>query len=128
MAVANTSSGTATVSVKLVAESGEEHTISVLQAVRLRDVQEVICRLFHKTFPATKACIVERAWTYDDFFNQPFLNSADGDVMRVRFIKTDDPYFYDKFDRKPNLYPPVFKLERKESASPVLVEPREVIN
>ena len=29
MAVANTSSGTATVSVKLVAESGEEHTTSL---------------------------------------------------------------------------------------------------
>ena len=128
MAVANTSSGTATVSVKLVAESGEEHTISVVQAVRLRDVQEVICRLFHKTFPATKACIVERAWTHDDFFNQPFLNSADGDVMRVRFIKTDDPYFYDKFDRKPNLYPAIFKLERNRSASPELLESRKVMS
>ena len=125
MADANTSSGTAIVSVKLIADSGEEHTIRVVQAVRLRDVQEIICRLFRKTFPATKACIVEQAWTHDDFFNQPFLNSADGDVMRVSFIKTDDPYFYDKFDRKPNLYPPVFKLERNRSASPALLESRE---
>ena len=66
----------------------------------LRDVQKDVCRMFHQRFPAKKARLIANGASFDEFIQKPFHRSKEGDIVTVLFSDTDDPYFYDLFDRK----------------------------
>ena len=89
----------------------------------MRDVQEQICRLFRKSFPATKVCLAMGSRSYDEFFDLPFVSVVDDTVMSVVFISTDDPYFYDLADRRRGPRKPAVDLELRLSASPLSLPP-----
>ena len=57
----------------------------------MREVQEPICRLFRKSFPATKVCLAMGSRNYDEFFDLPFVSVVDDAAMNAVFINTDDP-------------------------------------
>ena len=67
---------------------------------QLRYVQQELCGLFRRRFPATKASIRTSKATYDSFADQPFLSCEDGERVEVIFSETDDPFFYDLADRR----------------------------
>ena len=117
------------VSVKLLTISGDEHELTVTMRNRLRDVQEIVCRVFRKPFPRTKACITLGSITYDEFTDMPFVGCSGGDVLTVVFINTDDPYFYDLRDRR-RLGPctPPLELETALSVSPLELPPPVVFD
>ena len=66
----------------------------------LGQVQKALCLAFGQRFPATKATLTVDGETYDEFIQKPFHRCKEGDNIIVRFNDTDDPYFYDWFDRK----------------------------
>ena len=99
------------------------HDLNVTRLTRLRDVQEIVCRLFRMPFPRTKACITVGGITYDEFADMPFLGCNGKDVMTVVFIRTDDPYFYDLRDRRPHPCTPPFELENALAVSPLELPP-----
>jgi hypothetical protein len=77
------------------------HAHVVHKNASLRDVQQDVCRMFHQRFPAKKAILVDAMGrTFDEFIQKPFHRCKEGDNIIVRFNDTDDPYFYDWFDRK----------------------------
>ena len=41
--------------------------------------------------------------TYDAFVQYPFKTCNEGAIFEIEFDKTDDPFFYDKFDRGPKI-------------------------
>ncbi len=41
--------------------------------------------------------------TYDAFVQYPFKACSEGATFEVEFLDTDDPFFYDKFDRGPKI-------------------------
>ena len=47
---------------------------------------------------------------YDEFSDKPFIDAADGSVYEVRFMHTDDPFFFDARDRK-QVTPPTVEEE-----------------
>jgi len=52
------------------------------------------------TFPKYKANLVfTGVRVFDDFMDRPFRRCAPTDEAVVVFTETDDPYFYDVFDR-----------------------------
>ena len=69
----------------------------------LRDCQQELCRLFKKSFPKNKACLVfqgpQGPRVYDEFIQHPFRKCSPSDEATVVFEETDDPYFYDYMDR-----------------------------
>jgi len=80
--------------------NGQRAELAVSTGTRLRHVQEDLCRIFGQPFPAMKAWlrIGGRAW--DDFEDAPFAGCDDEAVVAtVDFMPTDDPLFYDIFDR-----------------------------
>ena len=68
----------------------------------LGKVQKLLCRAFREHFPRQKAYLKIDDTDYGEFVQQPFANCSDGAVAVVRFVQTDDPCFYDCFDRNPN--------------------------
>ena len=56
--------------------------------------------MFRQRFPAKKANLIANGTIFDEFIQQPFHCCKDGDLVTVVFSDTDDPYFYDLFDRK----------------------------
>jgi len=88
----------------LRAVSGLSETITVNKNASLRDCQQELCKLFKKAFPKHKASLVfTGARIYDDFMDRPFRRCAPTDEAVVVFTETDDPYFYDVFDRRGKL-------------------------
>ena len=87
-------------------------------------MEDVVCRLFHKPSPHTKACITLGGITYDEFADMPFVDCASEDVMTVVFINTDDPFFYDLRDRRrPGPHKPPRELETALAVSPLDLPP-----
>ena len=123
MAYSNHAPNTTSVTVKLCAVSGDAHELTVARCARLREVQEQICRLFRKSFPATKVCIAVGSHNYDEFLDMPFASCVDNAVLSVVFISTDDPYFYDLADRRRGPRTPAADLELRLSASPLSLPP-----
>jgi len=80
------------------ARAGVEYNFPM--EARLRDVQQELCGLFRRRFPAMKASVRANKTTFDSFGDQPFLKCADGESVEVMFSDTDDPYFYDIADRR----------------------------
>ena len=79
-------------------------TLAVERNASLRECQRELCKLFKKAFPKHKASLVfTGARVYDDFMDRPFRRCAPTDEAVVVFTETDDPYFYDVFDRRGKL-------------------------
>ena len=79
---------------------GETAEIAVDSDVSLRELQALVCKLFHQRFPATKATLVVDHMVYDDFMHIPFKTCTGSVEATVTFAPTDDPYFYDLRDRR----------------------------
>ena len=121
--------GATQLTVKVRSITGQEHDITVTRCTRLRDVQDIVCRLFRKPFPRTKACITWGGITYDEFADMPFVDCAPEDVMSVVFINTDDPFFYDLRDRRrPGPHTPPHELKAALTASPLDLPPPAVFD
>jgi len=76
-------------------------SLAVERNASLRDCQQELCKLFKKAFPKYKASLVfTGSRVYDDFMDRPFRRCAPTDEAVVVFTETDDPYFYDVFDRR----------------------------
>ena len=87
------------VSVRLRGD-GPESLCTVPRASSLGDVQQQLCRIFRRRFPAMKAVLQTAGDVrYDKFLQVPFKNCVEGEIFDVIFASTDDPYFYDKMDR-----------------------------
>ena len=79
---------------------GPESLCTVPRTSSLGDVQQQLCRIFRRRFPATKAVLQTAGGVrYDEFLQLPFVNCVEGEVFDVEFMNTDDPYHYDKMDR-----------------------------
>ena len=88
------------VSVRLRGGDGPESLCTVPRTSSLGDVQQQLCRIFRRRFPATKAVLQTAGGVrYDEFLQLPFKNCVEGEIFDVIFASTDDPYFYDKMDR-----------------------------
>ena len=88
------------VSVRLRGGDGPESLCTVPRASSLGDVQQQLCRIFRRRFPAMKAVLQTAGGVrYDEFLQLPFVNCVEGEVFDVEFMNTDDPYHYDKMDR-----------------------------
>jgi len=78
--------------------------LTVDRNLTLRDCQEELCKLFKKSFPKFKACLVIQGprgpRVYNDFMDHPFRKCTPSDEATVVFEQTDDPYFYDLRDRR----------------------------
>ena len=72
--------------------AGEELAIAVTRNTPLRDLQEQVCRHFKKRWPETKAVLTLEQHTYDEFMQKPFMSCRGGEMLRVVFVRTDDPY------------------------------------
>ena len=86
------------IEVKFEAESV---MIDVEPDMPLGKVQKTLCRTFRQCFPRRKATLKIDDKIYDEFIQQPFENCSEGAVAVVSFAQTDDPFFYDSFDRNP---------------------------
>ena len=82
--------------------AGVEESCEVDRASSLADVQQLLCRLYRQSFPAKKAVLTSDN-TYDAFVQYPFKTCNEGATFEVEFVDTDDPFFYDKFDRGPKI-------------------------
>ena len=80
---------------------GESHEVAVEPGTSLRDLQRVLCKLFRQRFPAMKATLMVENEVYDEFIQIPFKNRVGTVEAAVKFAPTDDPFFYDLRDRKP---------------------------
>ena len=116
-------SGSTQLTVKVRSMTGQECCITVTRCTRLRDVQDIVCRLFHKPFPRTKALLTVGGITYDEFADMPFVDCASEDVMAVVFINTDDPFFYHLRGRRPGPRTPPLKLQQALAVSPLDLPP-----
>ena len=86
--------------------AGVEESCEVERTSSLADVQQLLCRLYRQSFPAKKAVLnLEESLcdTYDAFGQYPFKTCNEGAIFEIEFDKTDGPFFYDKFDRGPNI-------------------------
>ena len=70
----------------LRALTGESRQIAVARQATVGDLQEVVCQLFDKPFPATKIAIVANEILYDDFAACPFKTLARNTEARVLFV------------------------------------------
>ena len=78
---------------------GDEDSCEVARASSLADVQQLICRLYRQSFPAKKAVLTSNGVLFDVFGQYPFKTCNEGAIFEIEFDKTDDPLFFDKFDR-----------------------------
>ena len=89
------------------------------KAVRLRDLQELLCTTFKYPFPRMMASLTVCGTTHDEFFSQPFAKGVPDEPCVVAFFPSDDPFFYDLRDRK--MRPPRDELSpRPAPAFPAL--------
>ncbi len=82
---------------------GVEEPCEVARASSLADVQQLLCRLYRQSFPAKKAVLTSNGVLFDVFGQYPFKTCNEGDIFEIESGKTDDPFFYDKFDRGPKI-------------------------
>ena len=75
------------VEVALRAVTGETRRTVVNKNTSVGDMQEAVCALFKKPFPATKIAIVANEILYDDFASRPFKTLARKTEARVLFGK-----------------------------------------
>ncbi len=78
---------------------GVEESCEVERTSSLADVQQLLCRLYRQSFPGMKAIATSNGVLFDVFGQYPFKNCSEGAAYEVKFVDTDDPFFYDKFDR-----------------------------
>ena len=88
------------VNVTLTKLNGETADIAVDPCTSLRDMQLLLCKLFHQRHPAMKATLIVGNDVYDEFIQVPFKNCTGSVDANVVFARTDDPYFYDLRDRR----------------------------
>ena len=88
------------VNLKSALSGDDVHQTRICKDWRLRDVQAKICRLFGKSFPATKAALVINGKRYTSFLDRPFTQCEPGSGVQVMFSATNDPYFYDWQQRR----------------------------
>ena len=86
--------------VTLTKLDGETAEIAVEPSTSLRDMQLLLCKLFHQRHPAMKATLIVGNDAYDEFIQVSFQNCAGAAMATVTFAPTDDPYFYDLRDRR----------------------------
>ena len=79
--------------------AGVEESCEVERTSSLADVQQLLCRFYRQSFPAKKAVLTSDDVLFDAFGQYPFKTCSEGATFEVEFVDTDDPYFYDKFDR-----------------------------
>ena len=65
--------------------------------------KQLLCRLPRQSLPAKKAGLTSDDVLFDAFGQYPFKNCSEGATFEVEFMDTDDPFFYDKFDRGPKI-------------------------
>jgi hypothetical protein len=86
-------------------EEGEQQAVKIIEIpseqVRLVELQEVLCRTFRQRFPFMMVSITVNGVTFDEFHLQPFGAGAPTEPCRVKFTPTDNPFFYDLRDRRP---------------------------
>ncbi len=72
--------------------------------VRLRDLQQLLCKQFHKAFPSHCAAVVVEGSPHTHFHSQPFLAAAARrdvvDVLVAFERNVEDPFWYDWADRR----------------------------
>jgi hypothetical protein len=81
-----------------------ERMLPVFRYQRLRDLQESLCEAFHARFPAEMAVITtDTGNCFEDFQTVPF-EGVPVEIVEVhatvKFLQTDNPYFYDVWDRQ----------------------------
>ena len=86
----------------LRAISGKDVAVDVSRDASSASVQKKICGLFHQRFPAIKASFVIGDRCFDEFMHKPFFDCDDNIVAGVVFEETDDTFFYDLIQRKPD--------------------------
>ncbi len=79
--------------------AGVEESCEVERTSSLADVQQLLCRFYRQSFPAKKAVLTSDDVLFDAFVQCPFKTCNEGAAYEVKFVDTDDPFFYDKFDR-----------------------------
>ncbi len=97
----------------LFAHGGDAYTHLVGYHDTLRHVQSALCKAFHQRWPFMKAEIWRRdapETLFDEFADKPFIECVDASVFEVRFVHTDDPFFYDMNDRT-GVKPPTLEEE-----------------
>jgi len=91
---------TVTLLLRTVGGGAPHATFAVERNASLRECQQELCKLFKNTFPKYKASLVfTGVRVFHDFMDRPFRRCAPTDEAVVVFTETDDPYFYDVFDR-----------------------------
>ncbi len=83
--------------------AGVEESCEVERTSSLADVQQLLCRFYRQSFPAKKAVLTSDDVLFDAFCQYPFKTCSDGAIFTIKFENTDDPFFYDKFDRGPKI-------------------------
>ena len=91
--------------------AGVEESCEVERTSSLADVQQLLCRLYLQSSPARKAVLTSNDVLFDVFVQYPFKTCNEGATFEVEFVDTDDPFFYDKFDRIG------FKIELEEEVA-----------
>lgn len=82
--------------------TGQTVQMVVASGTRLRDLQPALLRFAGGRLPADMASISSPdARIFDDFNDRPFINARQGDVFTISISPTDDPFFFDLFDRRP---------------------------
>ena len=82
--------------------SGKDVAVDVSRDASSASVQRKICGLFYQRFPTLKASFVIGDRCFDEFLHKPFFDCDDNIVACVVFEETDDPFFYDLIQRKPD--------------------------
>ena len=80
-----------------------EESCEVERTSSLADVQQLLCRFYRQSFPAKKAVLTSDDVLFDAFVQCPSKTCSEGAAYEVKFVDTDDPFFYDKFDRGPKI-------------------------
>ena len=88
------------VNLKSALSGDDSHPARICKDWSLRDVQAKICRLFGKSFPATKAALVINGKRYTSFLDRPFTRCEFGCDVQVLFSATNDLYFHDLEQRR----------------------------
>ena len=65
--------------------TGETHKIAVAKDTTVGGIQEAVCLLFNKPFPATKVKFIANQVVFDEFAELPFQNVQRYEELRVIF-------------------------------------------
>jgi hypothetical protein len=81
-----------------------ERVLPVFRCQQLRDLQQGLCEAFRASFPSEMAVVTtDTGKCFEDFQSVPFKDVPHEIVevqARVEFLATDNPYFYDVWDRR----------------------------